>query len=116
MTESTHTLTALVVHRLIRAAEAPSQLELRPAPNPLDDASARLMERLCRYFAERPGKGFGHSSARQAGETATACGAKSLYLIHYQVWNTDPAPLVAEAQETYAGPVHLCADFDEYEF
>ena len=60
MTESTHTLTALVVHRLIRAAEGPSQLELRAAPNPLDDASARLMERLCRYFAERPGKGFGH--------------------------------------------------------
>ena len=60
MTESTHTLTALVVHRLIRAAEGPSQLELRSAPNPLDDASARLMERLCRYFAERPGKGFGH--------------------------------------------------------
>ncbi len=45
MTESTHTLTALVVHRLIRAAEGPSQLELRAAPNPLDDASARLMER-----------------------------------------------------------------------
>ncbi|WP_343417501.1 hypothetical protein [Candidatus Flexifilum breve] len=41
---------------------------------------------------------------------------KSLYLIHYQVWNTDPTPLVAEARTTYDGPIHLCEDFDEYEF
>jgi ribonuclease Z len=65
---------------------------------------------------EAAGKGFGHSSARQAGVMATAAGAKSLYLIHYQVWNTDPTPLVAEARETFEGPVILSQDFDVYEF
>ncbi|MBN8636824.1 MAG: MBL fold metallo-hydrolase [Anaerolineae bacterium] len=65
---------------------------------------------------EAAGKGFGHSSAAQAGEIAAEARAKSLYLIHYQVWNTDPTPLVAEARTTYDGPIHLCEDFDEYEF
>jgi ribonuclease Z len=68
------------------------------------------------FIHEAAGKGFGHSSARQAGEIASEARAKSLYLIHYQVWNTDPRPLVAEARETYNGPVYLCEDFDEYEF
>lgn len=65
---------------------------------------------------EAAGAGYGHSSARQAGEIATEAGAKSLYLIHYQVWNTDPTPLIAEAQETYSGPVILSEDFHEYNF
>jgi ribonuclease Z len=60
--------------------------------------------------------GFGHSSAAQAGEIATEAGAKKLYLIHYAVWNADPEPLVAEAKTTFDGPVHLCKDYDEYEF
>jgi len=58
----------------------------------------------------------GHSTARMAGEIATQAGVKKLYLIHYQVWNQDPEPLVAEAAETYDGPIHLCKDFDELEF
>ena len=58
----------------------------------------------------------GHSTARMAGEIATQAGVKALYLIHYQVWNQDPEPLVAEAAETYDGPIHLCKDFDEFEF
>ncbi len=65
---------------------------------------------------EAAGEGFGHSSARQAGEIACEARAKSLYLIHYQVWNTDPTPLVGEAQAVFDGPVHLCRDFDEFEF
>jgi ribonuclease Z len=65
---------------------------------------------------ESAGEGFGHSSARQAGETATQCNAKSLYLIHYWVWNRDPSPLVDEARETFEGPVILAKDYDEYEF
>jgi ribonuclease BN (tRNA processing enzyme) len=51
-----------------------------------------------------------------AGELATKVKAKSLYLIHYQVWNTDPTPLPAEAAETFDGPIHLCKDLDEFEF
>jgi len=65
---------------------------------------------------EAAGPPPGHSTARQAGEIATEAGAKSLYLIHYQVWNHDPSPLIHEASETYDGPIHLCKDFDEFEF
>lgn len=59
MSESTQAIADLVIHRLIRAAEGASTVELRPASNPVDEPAARLMERLCRHFAERPGKGYG---------------------------------------------------------
>ncbi len=59
---------------------------------------------------------IGHSTARDAAELAAEVGAQSLYLIHYQVWNTDPTPLVEEARAVYDGPVILCEDYDEYEF
>jgi ribonuclease Z len=65
---------------------------------------------------EAAGKGFGHCSAEQAGQTAAKAGAKSLYLIHYQVWNTDPRPLVDEARGVYDGPITLLEDLDEFEF
>jgi ribonuclease Z len=65
---------------------------------------------------EAAGPPPGHSTAAQAAHLAVEVQAKSLYLIHYQVWNTDPAPLVPEAQAVYDGPVHLCNDFDVYEF
>jgi ribonuclease Z len=68
------------------------------------------------FIHEAAGEGYGHSSAVQAGEMATLARAKALYLIHYQVWNTDPAPLVAQAQSTYAGEIVLCNDGDEYTF
>lgn len=64
---------------------------------------------------EAAGEGFGHSSAAQAGEVATAARARQLVLIHYNVWNVDPRPLIAEARQTYAGPVELAEDFGEYE-
>lgn len=60
--------------------------------------------------------GLGHTSAAQAGEIAQEAGAKALYLIHYQVWNTDPAPLVDEAKAHFDGPVYLAKDFDEFDF
>jgi ribonuclease Z len=65
---------------------------------------------------EAAGEGQGHSSARHAGETAADCRARALYLIHYQVWNTDPQLIIPEAQQTFTGPVSLSSDFDEYEF
>lgn len=64
---------------------------------------------------EAAGPPPGHSTARQAGEIAQEGNAKRLLLIHYQVWNTDPAPLVDEARETFDGPVFLCKDFDEFD-
>jgi hypothetical protein len=36
--------------------------------------------------------------------------------VHYQVWNANPEPLVAEATQTFAGPIHLAKDYDEFEF
>lgn len=65
---------------------------------------------------ETAGPPPGHSTARQAAELATKVGAKSLYLIHYQVWDTDPSPLIPEAQAAYSGPITLCKDFDVFEF
>ena len=65
---------------------------------------------------EAAGPPPGHSTARQAGEVAAEAGAKALYLIHYQVWNTDPTPLVDEAREVFDGPIYRCVDYDEFEF
>lgn len=65
---------------------------------------------------EAAGPPPGHSTARQAAEIAEMVGAKSLYLIHYQVWNTDPTPLVDEARQCYDGPIILSEDYDQYEF
>lgn len=65
---------------------------------------------------EAAGPPPGHSTAAQAAQLAVDVNARSLYLIHYQVWNTDPSPLIPEAQEIYDGPIVLCKDFDEFEF
>jgi ribonuclease Z len=65
---------------------------------------------------EAAGPPPGHSTARQAGETASRVEAQFLGLIHYQVWNHDPSELVPEAREAYSGPIVLCKDFDEFEF
>ncbi|ATE58651.1 nucleoid-associated protein [Thauera sinica] len=54
-----HAVTHLVVHRLIKEANAPATVSLRPAPCPLDAAAVRLVERMCRQYAERSAKGFG---------------------------------------------------------
>lgn len=65
---------------------------------------------------ETAGHGLGHTSARQAGEIAQEAGARQLHLIHYPTWNYDPAPLVAEAAQTFPGPVALAEDFMILEF
>ena len=75
-----------------------------------------LAENADMLIHEAAGPPPGHSTAAQAAKLAVEVNAKSLYLIHYQVWNTDPAPLVPEAQAVYDGPVALCRDFDIYEF
>jgi ribonuclease Z len=85
-----------------------------------DTQPTASLDELCRdadlLIHEAAGASAGHSSAYQAGETATRVGAKSLYLIHYWVWNTDPSPLVDEARQAYDGPITLCQDGDIYEF
>lgn len=66
---------------------------------------------------EAAGAGPGHSSARQAGETAAQAEAGILYLIHY------PPPtynnldtLIPDAQSAYDGMVVVCEDYDVIEF
>lgn len=49
-----------------------------------------------------------HLSGRQAGEHATAAGVGRLLLTHVPVW-TDAAAVLAEARETFDGPVELVA-------
>ncbi len=68
------------------------------------------------FIHEAGGPPPGHSTARMAGEAASQAGAKELRLIHYQVWNHDPELLAPEAAEAFDGPIHLCRDFDEFEF
>jgi ribonuclease BN (tRNA processing enzyme) len=49
-----------------------------------------------------------HLSGRQAGEHAAAAEVGRLLLTHVPVW-CDPAALLAEAQESFDGPVELAA-------
>jgi ribonuclease BN (tRNA processing enzyme) len=47
-----------------------------------------------------------HLTGRQAGAAATAAGARRLVLTHIPPWH-DPQVSLAEARETYAGPLEL---------
>lgn len=68
------------------------------------------------FFHEAAGNDpFGHSSAAQAGEMASEAGAKRLALIHYEVWEKDPLPLIAEARTTFSGPVEITNDYTVYD-
>ncbi|MBM3150740.1 MAG: MBL fold metallo-hydrolase [Chloroflexi bacterium] len=60
---------------------------------------------------EASGGSHGHSSAAQAGKTAQAAGAGSLYLIHYPTGIYTKPGLVEEARQHFSGPVALAQDF-----
>jgi ribonuclease BN (tRNA processing enzyme) len=47
-----------------------------------------------------------HLTGRRAGEAAAEAGARRLVLTHLPPW-TDPATVLAEAQEVYAGPAEV---------
>jgi ribonuclease Z len=85
--------------------------DTRPCP-----AVARLAEGVDILIHEATGEHTGHSSAAQAGEVARQAGAKVLYLIHYPVWQSDPAPLLAQAKATFGGEVQLAEDYLALEF
>ena len=66
---------------------------------------------------ETAGPSRGHSSASQAGNIARQAEVGSLYLIHYPTGNmNNPQPLVAQAAESFGGPVLLAEDFMELDF
>jgi ribonuclease BN (tRNA processing enzyme) len=56
-----------------------------------------------------------HPIAREAAAMATAAGAKSLALVHVGRF-ADPANILAEAQEGFAGPVSVPDDLSRYTF
>jgi ribonuclease Z len=80
------------------------------------DAVRRLAHGVDLLIHEASGEHPGHTSAAQAGEVARQAGAKALRLIHYQTWETDPAPLAEEAHRTFGGEVKLAEDWDRIEF
>lgn len=84
--------------------------DTRPCPE-----IVRLAQGVDVLIHEATGAHTGHSSAAQAGEAARQAGAKSLYLIHYPVWESDPAPLVEEARATFGGEAHLSKDWLQIE-
>jgi ribonuclease BN (tRNA processing enzyme) len=55
-----------------------------------------------------------HLSGRQAGEHAAAAGVGRLLLTHVPTW-CDPAALLAEAQEAFAGPAEVVAPDASYD-
>ncbi|PJF43828.1 MAG: MBL fold metallo-hydrolase [Phototrophicales bacterium] len=57
----------------------------------------------------------GHSSAYEAGQIAAKADCKRLILIHYEVWEHDPTPLIDEARVAYDGPIELATDFNVYD-
>lgn len=85
--------------------------DTRPCP-----AVTRLAEGVDILIHEATGEHTGHSSAAQAGDVARQAGAKMLYLIHYPVWESDPAPLLEQAKATFGGEVHLAEDYLVLEF
>lgn len=58
---------------------------------------------------------FGHCSAAQAGEIAAEANAQRLVLVHYEVWDKDPAALVEEAREFFPHLVELGIDLMVYD-
>lgn len=62
-----HTVTDLVVHRLVKEAQAPAAVELRASACTLDDAAVRLVERLCTHYAGRSSKVFGRFEDDEEG-------------------------------------------------
>ena len=70
-----------------------ARLQLRHGTLP--QCALRIGREADIFIHEAGGPPPGHSTARMAGEAAAKAGAKELRLIHYQVWNQDPEPLVA---------------------
>jgi ribonuclease Z len=65
---------------------------------------------------EATGASGGHSSSRQAGETAQAAGAKCLYLIHYPAREMSDDEIISGAKAAFGGPIKLAEDYEVLEF
>ncbi len=76
----------------------------------------RLSEGADVLLHEATGEEWGHSSAKQAGETAMKAEVGKLYLIHYATGRYAQGDLVAEARSTFSGDIELAKDFMVIEF
>ena len=76
----------------------------------------RLAKGVDVLIHESTGASFGHSSAAQAGEIANLAGAKSLFLIHYDLSVNEPSELIDMACSTFGGQIQLAQDSMELEF
>lgn len=76
----------------------------------------RLAQGVDVLVHEAAGRALGHTSAVQAGEIAREAGAKALYLIHYETRGKDTTALLAQARQSYSGPVTLAEDFMKVTF
>lgn len=80
------------------------------APN---DNLLRLAQGSDIVIHEASGKEPGHSTAAQAGQTASQVDAAELVLVHYPVNGFDQGQLLAEARSAFDGEVWLAQDFDQ---
>lgn len=80
------------------------------------DEVIRLSEGADVLLHEATGEGWGHSSAKQAGETAMQAEVGKLYLIHYSTGKYAHSDLAAEARASFSGEVALAKDFMVLEF
>ena len=78
-----------------------------PTPS-LGEIAAGADVFLCEaaFLSDRENPGGLHLTGREAGQVATEAGAGSLIVTHVPPWG-DPARALAEAKETYAGPLDL---------
>jgi ribonuclease Z len=61
---------------------------------------------------EATGTGMGHSSGEEAAETAKRIGAKTLYLIHYELRGKELQKMRETAQAIFGGTVQIAQDFE----
>lgn len=59
MTEPLNTIRNLVVHHLHKDAHGPATVSLRAGELAVSASAQRLVDRLCKHYAERLGKGYG---------------------------------------------------------
>lgn len=78
-------------------------------------ALLRLAEGADILIHESTGKAPGHSSARQAGETAQGAGVRRLLLIHYPSGASMEEGMLKEARSAFKGEVALAQDWMEIE-
>ncbi len=80
------------------------------------DEVVRLSDGVDVLIHEATGESLGHSSAKQAGETARKAEVGKLYLIHYATGKYANEDLVEEARTTFPGEIVLAKDFMTLDF